>query len=251
MNTAKFGKQLFRYVVLSSALISAPSLLASVQPTTARSQLHTAVTNAASAEIRQRASQFGWRDYSSKLHIYMPGDASRLPRCSHPLNVIQPAGTSRELTRLRYDLRCESPMEWELSVTVKADVVMPVVVARQAVERGTALEGALVVLKKRNISHLQQRFFTEIDRVNGLSTRRRLRESQVIAPADIEQPVMVERGQQVTVIAQLSSSEVRMVGEAQKRGRKDEVISIKNLTSQRLFSARVTGPATVELLTPP
>ncbi|MBW1212305.1 flagellar basal body P-ring formation chaperone FlgA [Pantoea allii] len=56
-----------------------------------------------------------------------------------------------------------------------------------------------------------------------------------------DSPVLVERGQRVTMIAEQDGVEARTIGIAIKKGRKGEMIKIKNENSEREVNAIVIG----------
>jgi flagella basal body P-ring formation protein FlgA len=62
---------------------------------------------------------------------------------------------------------------------------------------------------------------------------------------------MVERGQQVVMIAQQDGIEARTMGEAMKKGRKGEMIKVKNTSSERVVTAIVDGMGVVRMVYAP
>lgn len=77
-----------------------------------------------------------------------------------------------------------------------------------------------IELKKKNISTAQGGYITDPDEIVGFTVKRRIRNLQVVIPSQLEQPVLVTRGQQVLMIAEQDGIEARMFGEALKNGRK-------------------------------
>lgn len=232
------------FLLLLTTLHSLPAVAAPAAQT-ARKQIYNQVVAAASADIRRVAAQKKWADYSSKLTVFIPGDASSFSRCSTPLRTAAPGGDRLDLARLRYDIRCEDAEGWTVAVTVKPDIYMQVLVAKQALPRGTLLAASDVELKKRNVVGLRNGFIVSPDDAVGFTVKRRLRDLQPIGLADLEQPIMVERGQRVIVIAAQDGIEAKVIGEALKKGRKGDMINVRNLNSQRTVSAIVDGPGVV------
>ncbi|PHX41441.1 flagellar biosynthesis protein FlgA [Pseudomonas syringae pv. syringae] len=100
---------------------------------------------------------------------------------------------------------------------------------------------------KRDVSSLGQGFLASLDQAVGQKVVRQMVIDQVITPVALEQPQMIHKGDQVVIIARSGSLAVRMPGEAMSDGGFNEQIRVKNLNSQRVIKASVTGPGQVEV----
>ncbi|ATF93767.1 flagellar basal body P-ring biosynthesis protein FlgA [Cedecea neteri] len=123
-----------------------------------------------------------------------------------------------------------------------------VVVARSALERGHVLTQADVQLKTLQASAARAGYLTDPKEAIGMTLKRRLRAEQPITRAHLDSPVLVERGQRVLMVARQDGIEARTVGEAMKKGRKGEMIKVKNESSQRVVSAVVDDAGVVRML---
>jgi flagella basal body P-ring formation protein FlgA len=251
MNAPRHGRKLlFRLIPLSLLLIST-QLFAVPDAQTARKQIYNQAVANATADIQRVAKQKGWKDFNSKLNVFIPTEVSRFQRCARPLTSALPAGDRLDLARLRYDIRCDGPNGWEIAVTVKPDVYLPILVAKNSLERGRPLAASDVEMKKRNIVGLRDGFITNPDDALGFTLKKRVRELQAIAPSHLDQPVLIERGQQILMIAEQDGVQAKMMGEALKKGRKGDIIKVRNLQSQRVVSARVDDRGVVRMLVAP
>lgn len=228
------------------------SLSAPVQAAeTARKQIYNQAVANATADIKRVAKQKNWKDFNSKLNVFIPSEVSRFPLCSQPLTSALPAQDRMQLSRLRYDIRCDGPNGWEIAVTVKPDIYLPILVANKTLERGRPLAASDIDLKKHNVANLRDGYLTNPDEVVGLTVKKRIRDMQPINVTQLDQPIMVERGQRVVMIAEQDGIEARSLGEAMKKGRRGDVIKVKNLDSQRVVSAVVDNDGVVRMLMAP
>ncbi len=218
---------------------------------TARKQIYQQAVASADADIKRVAGLKKWEDYQSKINVFIPTEASRLSRCPRPLSVAMPVSDRPDLSRLRYDIRCEGPDGWEINVTVKPDIYLPVLVARHSLERGKLLAASDVEIKKKNITGLRDGIIVNPDDAVGFTVKKRIRDRQPISPSMLDQPLLVERGQQVVMLAEQDGVQAKMIGKALKKGRKGDVIKVKNLTSERTVSAIVEGQGLVHMLLAP
>ncbi|MEO3989850.1 flagellar basal body P-ring formation chaperone FlgA [Pseudocitrobacter cyperus] len=246
--TAASMKRYFRFGVLSFLLVLTASAAASGKTPNARKQIQVAVQLNAAEVIYQEARRRQWPNYQADLNLFIPSEVSRFATCAKEPTVSFPDGERIDLIRLRVDVRCESPQRWDVAVTVKPDIYLPVVVAQNTLERGHLLSPSDVAIKKLNISSLRGNYLTNPDEVMGLTVKRRVRERQAIALTQLESPVLVERGQRVLMIAEQGGVEARTMGEAMKKGRKGEMIKVKNESSERVVSAIVAESGVVKMV---
>ena len=236
------------WLPLSVGLISLYAGAANSAEIHARKQVYAQALHAASADISQTAKNKNWQGYTVKMNIFIPSEVSRYKVCKDGVRMAAPANGQRDISRLRYDISCPDAQGWEVSVTVKPDIYLPVWVAKNTLERGKVVAPDDIELKKKNISTAQGGYITDPDEIIGLTVKRRIRGLQVVIPSQLEQPVLVARGQQVLMIAEQDGIEARMLGEALKNGRKGELIKVRNLSSKRTVTAIVDDMAKVRML---
>ncbi|SFN35307.1 flagella basal body P-ring formation protein FlgA [Izhakiella capsodis] len=215
---------------------------------TARKQVYNQAVANATADIERIAKQRKWQDVTSKLNVFIPGEVSQFAACTRPLITSLPTRDARVLSRLRYDIRCEGAERWDITVTVKPNVYVPVLVASRTLTRGQRLQAGDVEMKKRNVAMLRDGAITSPDDAIGLTVKKRVNELQPLLPSHLQQPLMVERGQRVLMVAEQDGVEARTLGEALKKGRKGDMIRVRNLSSKTVVTAIVEGPAVVRLL---
>ncbi|MGM7757428.1 flagellar basal body P-ring formation chaperone FlgA [Yersinia enterocolitica] len=237
-----------RWLPLSVGLISLYAGATNSAEIHARKQVYAQALHAASADISQTAKNKNWQGYTVKMNIFIPSEVSRYKVCNGGVRVAAPASGQRDISRLRYDISCPDALGWEVSVTVKPDIYLPVWVAKNTLERGKVVAPDDIELKKKNISTAQGGYITDPDEIIGLTVKRRIRGLQVVISSQLEQPVLVARGQQVLMIAEQDGIEARMLGEALKNGRKGELIKVRNLSSKRTVTAIVDDMAKVRML---
>ncbi|MEW5558670.1 flagellar basal body P-ring formation chaperone FlgA [Enterobacter asburiae] len=241
-------KGFFRLSGFAFLLLSLGAFAAPVQAQNARKQIYVAVQLYASDVIRNEAKRRHWPDYQAKMNLFIPAEAAQLPTCGKSLSVSFPGGDRVELSRIRLDVRCDEGQGWDMAVTVKPDIYLPIVVARQGLERGHVIAPDDISIKKLNISNTRGNYVTQPDEVMGLTVKRRVRELQPIAMNQLDSPVLVERGQRVMMIAEQGGVQAQTVGEAMKKGRKGEMIKVKNESSERIVSAIVTDSGVVRMV---
>lgn len=170
----------------------------------------------------------------------------RLARCDRPL-VAQLPPSGKKTGRVTVGVRCEGESPWSLYVPARVSVMADVVVARRALKRGQRIRAEDLALEEQDLSRLHRAWFTRLDEVTGKVADRSVRPGRVINPKLLSDPLAVERGSRVNIVARIGGIQASMPGRALDDGALGERIRIKNLASKRELEARVVATGTVRV----
>lgn len=243
----------YRFLFWGLAILSlfiyqlSATALAATDAKNTRKQVYASATAQAEADIKREAKNKNWQNYTVKMNVFIPNEVSDYKLCSTPLQIALPGGSRQDFSRLRYDLSCHDANGWNINVTIKPDIYLPVLVTKNTVERGERLSANDVQLKRHNISSLRGSYLTDPDDVVGLTAKRRIRPLQPLSASQLDMPILVTRGQKVIMIASQDGIEAKTLGEAMKNGRKGELIQVKNLSSKQVVSAVVDQSGVVRM----
>ena len=182
------------------------------------------------------------------MNLFIPAEASQYATCRQEPAVSLPGGDRLDLNRLRFDVRCADASGWDIAVTVKPDIYLPVIVADSALDRGQVITADRIAIRKFNISSTRGDYLTKPEDVIGMTVKRRVRDRQPIMLSQLDSPTLVDRGQRVMMVASQNGVEARTMGEAMKKGRKGEMIKVKNESSGRVVSAIVADIGVVNMV---
>ena len=87
-----------------------------------------------------------------------------------------------------------------------------------------------------------------IDTLEGLVAKRDLKAGQVLTDRMLYSPLLIRRGEAVTVAARVGNISVSALMKARDAGRYGDTIVVEHLNGEGRTSARVTGPGTVEAI---
>ena len=232
-------KVCFRF--LASLLLAAPPLvIAHPSQNTARQQLNARVIEEAGKAIAALAQRTGWRDYRYTLNVFMPSNVAALPACSQPLRLSGAPLQQKNLARQNYRVACGSGASWQAVVTVIA-------MAAREIARGETLTPDALVMKKFNISNLRGEPLLSREEATGLTAKRTLRAWTPILRTQLQQPLLVKRGQAVTISSVSDDIHAQTAGVALKEGHLHESIKVQNSSSERVIDATVTGAGRVSV----
>ena len=100
-------------------------------------------------------------------------------------------------------------------------------------------------------SHLVQAVVAEPTDLVGKTPRRAVRPGQPVRVGDVQLPVVIHKGELVTVVVETKSMRLTTQGRANEDGAKGQAIRIANTRSGRIIDATVAGPGTVKIESAP
>ncbi|APZ43033.1 flagellar basal body P-ring formation chaperone FlgA [Acidihalobacter ferrooxydans] len=169
----------------------------------------------------------------------------RMTACKTPLKTQSAAGAAR-VGNTVVAVQCMSP-RWKLYVPVRVDAYIEVVVAARPLLRGTHVAGGQLTHAERNAASLPYGYFTQASEVVGQVLTRNLAPGAVLTPQGLRPPMLVKRGQIVSVTAGSGGLSVSTHGEALQNGARGALIRVRNLQSNRIVQGRVTSVGTVHV----
>ena len=184
--------------------------------------------------------------YAPRFEVSKLDSRLRLKACQQPLQV---AFARREKIHgnTALSISCPSAPAWKLLLPAQIDLYDDVLVLSRAIHKGQYIDTNLVKRKKRNITRLNNGYFSQISDIAGLESRRNLKRGDILTPASLVPKLMVKSGQQVTLILDYKGLEIRSSGQALQSARRGEVIKVRNNQSSRIVEGIVSGEAQVRI----
>lgn len=207
----------------------------------AQAQSPEALARLAEQAVREALAQPG-----QELVLTARLDArTRMPPCGGSITSALPQrldGSSVTVT-----LRCSGPRPWTLYVPVAVSRKVMVAVLRVPLARGTPLAAEHVTFRLQDVATLPRGWFGEQDLPAGRLARRHLPAGAVLAPADLESPRLVRRGQRVTIVTRGNGILIRAQGTALASGAAGDWIRVRNASSGRIIEGRVRSENEIEV----
>lgn len=132
----------------------------------------------------------------------------------------------------------------ESSRTLRIDLLVqrPVVIAKIGIQRGYAITAEDLREETRWIAPAGAPLIAAIESAAGLVTKRRLAAGSMLRSDLLELPIVVRRGELVTVHCVSGGIVVKAKARARSAARQDEVIELQMDGSKKTFRARIVGP---------
>ena len=134
-----------------------------------------------------------------------------------------------------------------LFLKAHVEVYKPVMVASEYIAKGSPLSGERFTAQSAGLSRLRGGYFLERNALTRLQARRDIVPGTIITAEMVERPVLVRRGDDVTLKYETPNIGVAVKMRARAMGRLGDMIIVEYPSSRKVLSAVVTGPAEVAL----
>jgi len=134
-----------------------------------------------------------------------------------------------------------------LQITAAVSLPPSIVVLKLALGRGTVLQEDDLELLPLPSGGREGEFFTTLEEAIGLETTQAVAAGQALSAAMVRPPLLVRRGEAVTVYVRARGVRVRTVARARGDGAEGETITVESMTDRKTYLVRVTGVQEVEV----
>lgn len=170
----------------------------------------------------------------------------RLTQCDGLLEAFWPKG-GRRIGMVTVGLRCDGQAPWSIYVRGKLAVYESVAVAARPLGRGERLKVGDIDMQRLDVSRLSGGYHSRAQDVIGMEIRRSVRAGMVLDRSVVRPPLLVSRGDRVSITASNSRVQVSMEGKALGSGARGELIEVQNLSSRQKLEAEVVAPGVVRV----
>jgi flagella basal body P-ring formation protein FlgA len=140
-----------------------------------------------------------------------------------------------------------------IKLPVLADVTLSqsVVVAIRPISRGSIITAADIAVQQMDSAQAASARRTPMESVGdliGMETGRPIQVGEVIYSDQVKPPLLVKRGESITVIAEGGGIRVRTIALARQDGTHGELVQLESLETKERYDARVVGLRTAAVL---
>ena len=197
------------------------------------------------------------KTYIAKHATTIPGAKYTFTPKDPPLPFLVPAGelqwevipsTPGIIGSNRFSLigRIDNLVVKNFSIPGTLEVLTPVAVAVANLRRDDIITESQVQMVSQNIATLKEPCL-QPSQIIGKRIIHNINAGSIIDLAYIDFPPMVKRGAVVKILCQKDGIELTATGIAKTDGKQDQIIKVKNSSSDKEISARVTAPGLVEV----
>ena len=182
-----------------------------------------------------------------RWRVETPLDAAaylRLAKLGLELTV---SGGRRPWTGRQYFKFVGSQADREMTVVATVTKIQPVVTVLRNIERGELIRTTDVEIRQHE-GNLSSSAVASLAEAIGMEARRSIKAGSMILKNHLKAPLLVERGETVTVFARTAGITVRTFAVAREDGAQGELVQVETLAGKERFAARVSGRRQLEVL---
>ncbi|WP_421187847.1 flagellar basal body P-ring formation chaperone FlgA [Aeromonas sanarellii] len=167
----------------------------------------------------------------------------RLPltRCEDALTISLPARMEVRRNTTVY-LKCEEEKPWDLYLPVRVSIQKPYVTVAAPVAKGDVLSASMLTLAYQDQTLIRGDYLTDPAALVGVRSKRELKPGQ---PIRLTQVCVVCKGDQVTLVAENSSMQIKTMARALQDGSFGDMIRLVNIRSGRAVQGQVSAVGSV------
>ena len=171
----------------------------------------------------------------------------KLARCSLPPQASVGPGQHMH-DRVMVELRCPGTPAWHIYVPVRIVGTTTVTLAARAIVTGAVLTARDVRTEQRDVSELPPGYMDDPTVAIGLTASRPISSGAVITNQYLVAAKAVQRGQEVTLVADIGSMSVRMAGRALSDCLINQRVKVENLSSGKIVEGIARSEQVVEII---
>jgi len=239
VKTLQYTKQLFRFFLRSALLIL--FMVPGINHINAATyQSLGSIRSVVNSYLEEQQDPL----FRHKIKIGKIDNRLRLVACTTKLETFFLPG-SKFTGNTTVGVRCSSPREWTFYVPANVKLYKQVAVTRHPLLRGEDIKLDSIQFIEKDISTLNNGYFTQNNDLIGKITKRALPSGHIFTPKSLKSANLVLRGEEVSIIVKSNGFQVRVRGEALMNGSARQKIKVRNKASKKVLEAVVIGRGTV------
>jgi flagella basal body P-ring formation protein FlgA len=225
-----------RFAVAVCALVALGAHAQTIQPLTS-------LQAAAESHVKSQLPPTRGKYFVSATHL---DPRLRLADCTQALETFV-ANNGTVQMRTTIGVRCPALAGWTIYVPVVVETEAPVLVLRRALPRRARVEAPDVELQTRRLPGIASNLVNDMSALQGRRLRRALPAGSPLTMDVLDRDVLVQRGQQVTLVAATGGIEIRAQGKALGDGGAQDRIRVQNVNSLKIVEGVVENAGTVRV----
>ena len=153
-----------------------------------------------------------------------------------------------EQSQATIEVTCTDDTPWRLYVSSQIAIFGPAVVAAQPIARGQMLDHSNLSIAEAQVNMGRADIISTIEDAEGMIARRSIPAGQQLSSRVLRAPELVDKGDQVTIVAEGSAIAIRTTGTALASGSYGEQIRVRNNHSDRVIRAHVIDRGKVAIV---
>lgn len=185
-------------------------------------------------------------EYPVSIKIKPISKRMKLVQCEHPINY-QYSNETKTSGNTLLKVSCSSPVKWRFHLPVSITLYHDVLVLNKPVIRGQSIDEEDVRVKKIDAKYLTKGFYTHVDQLRLLESKRNLKKDIILSPSHLKHKQLIKSGQQVTLLVEDMGIAIKASGTALQSASKGQLIKVRNNSSLKTVEGIVIRNGLVKI----
>lgn len=151
-------------------------------------------------------------------------------------------GSKKHNNNMSVRVSCKGQSPWSIFVPVKIETYQKVAVTTRDIFKDEVLTRSDITTQERSVGNIGFGFAKKIEPLIGNAVTRNIAAGSIIKLSQISEPIVVNRGDKITLESTTSGLTVAASAIAMSNGKVGDQIRVKNQHSKRVIEAFVTAP---------
>jgi flagella basal body P-ring formation protein FlgA len=160
----------------------------------------------------------------------------KIKNCQSPLKANIPEINKSRNVNIK--ITCTDSTPWKIYLTAKVAITVPVVIAKQAIDKGTLLNRQNVTIAYRDSLKIRGTHINNLSQVIGSKAKRKITKGRSITRKNV---CVVCKGDNVSIMAKSKNFLIKTQGIALANGSIGDQVKIKNSRSGKTITAKVNA----------
>ena len=170
----------------------------------------------------------------------------RLVKCTGGMHAQIPPGAPMQAHTM-VGVACQGPVRWTVYVSVTVETQISVLVLKHPEARDARLTADDVSVQTRRVTGMTTAYLTDVSDLQGRSVQRPLPMGTTLSMDMFKADLVIQHGQEVTLVAAAGGIEVRATGRAMSDAASGARLKVQNLSSMKVVEGVVEGPDLVRV----
>ncbi len=197
--------------------------------------------------VRHIEQSMPWPKEMARIDVNTPPDVSGLAKDGIVIRV-ETVGSEEYVGEMTFMVRVsDGKQQRQVTVHGRVEVMRDVVVSGRPLARDVIVSADDVKMKKKWVRHLDPDLLSSTENAVGKRVLMAVRGGAELKAQMLREPVVVKRGKTVRINLERGSMTLTTMGISEEDGSVGATIRVRNMSSNRMVYARVTGEDAVRI----
>ena len=145
------------------------------------------------------------------------------------------------------NVECLSGTPWRIFIRAQVKLFTPLVVSKRPLNRGHLIQENDIQLTRTELTGRQSAYLSSTDQAIGYEVNRRVKAGDIISVNNLSKPLIIKKGDAVTILAKNEGFQISMKGIASMAGSKGDKIKVKNIKTKKIVQGIIIDAQTVKV----